>query len=138
MTFEDFVKEGKAIKGQKDTEKSKALIKMSDNNIRTASSIEVTEVTSSTVFVISYEALREMIEAICLLEGWKVYSHEAFTEYLIRLGEDEISARFDRLRKLRNGANYYGKEVTIATTNDAKKEIAKMCEYLKNKYLNRT
>lgn len=135
MLFEEFVKEGKVIKGEKDGQKAKALLKMSDNNLKTAETIDITEVTSSTVFGIVYEALREVVEAICLLDGWKVYSHEAFTAFLSDLGEEAISVKFDRLRKIRNGANYYGKSVSIAVTNDAKVQVLKMCDFLKKKYL---
>lgn len=135
MRFEEFIKEGKVIKGEKDIQKARALIKMSGNNLSTAEKIEVTEITSSAVFGITYEALREIVEAICLLDGWKVYSHEAFTAYLTGLDEDAIAANFDRLRKLRNGANYYGRSIPVDVTNDAKKTTSELCSRLKKKYL---
>lgn len=135
MIFEDFVKAGKVIKGEKDIQKAKALIKMSENNFNTSKKIEITEVSSSAVFGIVYESIREIVEAICLLEGLKVYSHEAFTKYLEKIGEHAIAAKFDRLRKLRNGANYYGKSVPVEVTNNAKKQVSDMRIHLIKKYV---
>jgi len=135
MLFEDFQKDGKVIKGEKDFQKAKALIKMSDDNLKTAMGIDIDGTTASTVFGIMYESLRELIEAMCLTKGLKVYSHEAFTYYLLELGEENISYKFDRLRKIRNRANYYGKKVSEEVTKDAKKQIKEVRAHLKSKYL---
>ena len=135
MNFQDFIKQGKVVIGEKDTQKAKALVKMSENNLLVSNSVELSESSASTVFSILYESLRELIEAICLLEGYKVYSHEAFTAYLENIGEESIAAKFDRYRKLRNGINYYGKPVSINVTLEAKKEIAKLSKTLRTKYL---
>ena len=62
MIFEDFIREGKVIIGTKDTQKAKALIKMSENNIKAAEAIELTETTASPVFkkMLSQEALTSL------------------------------------------------------------------------------
>ena len=135
MIFDEFVKQGKVIIGEKDREKAKALVKMSENNRKVIETIELTETTASPVFSLLYESLREIIEAMCLLEGYKVYSHEAFTSYLERIHEEKIAVVFDRFRKLRNGINYYGKPVSINVTSEAKKEIANLSKILREKYL---
>lgn len=135
MDFTAFMQEGKVIKGEKDIQKAKSLIKMSENMFKTIESIEITDVTASTIMSISYEALREIVEALCLTEGYKVYSHEAFTAYLLNLKEERISASFDRFRKLRNGINYYGKTVSPATSEQAQKDMRELCVILKEKYL---
>lgn len=115
MNFETFIANGKVRKGEKDFQKAKALILMSEKGLMTADILPLNDTTASFVFTISYESLREILEAICLKEGYKVYSHEAYTSYLEKLGEEKIAFYFDRLRKLRNGVNYYGKSVTIET-----------------------
>ena len=85
MQFKDFIKNGKVRKGEPDTELAKALIKMSGMQLEATSSISITELSASPVFVGYYEALREICEAVCALKGFKVYSHEAFTIYLKEL-----------------------------------------------------
>lgn len=59
---------------------------------------------------------------------------------LIRLKEkNEIifANRFDRLRKLRNGINYYGKPVSQKVAEEALKEIKEMIKKLSKKYLDK-
>ncbi|MBU0471065.1 MAG: hypothetical protein KKF65_00445 [Nanoarchaeota archaeon] len=59
-----------------------------------------------------YDALREYLECIALENGFKIYNHECYTPFLNEIlnkpGEAET---FDRLRKIRNGINYYGRKV---------------------------
>jgi len=38
---------------------------------------------------------------------------------------------FDRLRKIRNGINYYGDNVTIETAKKALKDVPEMIEHIK-------
>jgi len=42
---------------------------------------------------------------------------------------------FDRLRKLRNGINYYGRQVSVNVAIDAQKQIKEICIILKKRYL---
>jgi len=135
MDFGYFIKEGKVIIGQPDIQKARALIKMSENSIKTADSLKIDDVNSSIVLMISYESLREILEAICLNSGFKVYSHEAYVYYLKKINETSISEKFDRFRKLRNGCNYYGKTVSAAVADNARDEIRSMRSVLIKKYL---
>ncbi|MBU2560725.1 MAG: hypothetical protein KKD17_00345 [Nanoarchaeota archaeon] len=133
--FEDFIAEGKVMVGSKDKQKAKALLASSENNLKAIDMLELNEVTSSTILSASYESLRQVLEALCLSEGYKVYSHEAFTQYLLKIHEEAAAERFDRLRKLRNGVNYYGKQVPVGVALDAKKQIKELCAALKKKYV---
>lgn len=135
MNFDDFIKEGKVILGNKDVQKTKALIKMSETNLKAVGLLPINDITASSVLSLSYESLREILEAMCLVEGYKVYSHEAFTSYLSKLKEDNIAVEFDRFRKLRNGVNYYGKTVSVDIALDSKDQIKLLCLKLKEKYL---
>jgi len=138
MNFEYFIKSGKVQKGAKDHQKAKALTKMSKNNFKTLKTIEINQSSASLVFSSAYESLRQILEAIALTKGLKVYSHQAFTYFLLELGEESVSVMFDRFRKLRNGINYYGKGVSEAVTRQAIKEIEKKMRYLVTKYLSRS
>ncbi|MFC1774743.1 hypothetical protein ACFLZN_00320 [Nanoarchaeota archaeon] len=121
--------------GRKDDQKAKALIRMSDNNLKTVDEIKLNSITASPILSISYEALREILEAMCLMEGYRVYSHEAYTAFLKEICEFTISEKFDRLRKLRNGVNYYGSPVSINVSKEAREEVISLCKILKKKYL---
>ena len=122
--------------GAADVALAKSLVAMSEKHLGTATSIPLTSQTASSAFVLTYEALREVCEAICAKEGNKVYSHEAFTAYLREvLKEERIAATFDRLRKLRNGINYYGEEVEVTETEAAARDVKELVTTLKRKYL---
>jgi len=60
-----------------------------------------------------YDALREYLECIALEKSYKIYNHECYTAFLkevLKMSQDaEI---FDELRKIRNGINYYGRNVS--------------------------
>ncbi len=135
MRFQDFIDNGVVRKGSPDISLAKALIEMSSNHVKTVKSIEITETSASTVMSDYYEALREIIEAICSLRGYKVYSHEAFTYFLKENGEDLIADKFDRLRKIRNNIHYYGKQVDKESVKADKEEIERLINQLKEKFL---
>ena len=69
------------------------------------------------------------------MDGYKILSHEAFTYYLIERGEDLLASKFDRFRKIRNGINYYGKNVQIEEAKEYSQEMLKLINILKEKYL---
>lgn len=89
----------------------------------------------------AYEAMRELIDAILFLEGYKSYSHEASVAYMIKLGFSEGEAgQVDHLRKRRNGIKYYGKDasleearVAVATAEAMMKKLFQKNPELKTK-----
>lgn len=135
MKFQDFIDAQKVRKGSPDIQLTKSLVKMSDNHIKSMQELEVTETTSATVMTTYYEALREIVEAIAIKEGYKFYSHEAFTFFLKEKGEELASSKFDRFRKIRNNINYYGKQINISSAKENKQEIEKIIKELKQKFL---
>jgi hypothetical protein len=135
MNFESFIEERKLIVGVPDRQKAKALVKMSVNSLKSANLLEISKITASSILVMAYESLREILEAICLLKGYKVYSHEFYTFYLKSLDEFILAEKFDRLRKLRNCVNYYGKPVSEMVAKNAKQQVHEIILSLKKKYL---
>ena len=135
MKFEEFIEQGKVRKCSLDIPKIKSLLETSKNHLSLLESQKINEISAGSILVTYYEALREIIEAICLKEGFKVYSHEAFTHFLKEKNELLYSAKFDNLRKLRNSVNYYGERVDVREVAYAKEEVIKSIHYLKNKYL---
>jgi hypothetical protein len=60
-----------------------------------------------------YDALRELLEAKALENGFKIYNHECYTAFLKEiLNKSDQGNLFDEIRKIRNGINYYGKKIT--------------------------
>ena len=135
MKFGDFIEKGKVRKGTADIPKIKSLLQTSNNHLLFLDNQKINEISAGSILVTYYEALREVVEAICLKEGFKVYSHEAFTYFLKEKNEDLMSLRFDNMRKLRNSINYYGEKVNIIEAESAKKETKELIDNLKKKYL---
>lgn len=135
MKFEDFIQDGRVRKGKPDIPKVKSLLETSNNHLLFLKNQEISEISAGSILVTYYEALREIIEAACLKEGLKVYSHEAFTYFLKERNDDLAALKFDNLRKLRNSINYYGEKVNAEEVKAARKEILELIISLKNKYL---
>jgi uncharacterized protein (UPF0332 family) len=70
----------------------------------------------------AYEAVRELIDAILFLKGYKSYSHEASVSYMMDLGFSEGEmGQIDRLRRRRNGIKYYGEDASLEEAEEAVK-----------------
>jgi len=60
-----------------------------------------------------YDAVREFLESTALENGFKIYNHECYAAFLKEVLHLSIEAElFDKLRKIRNNINYYGKKVS--------------------------
>jgi len=119
----------------KDKALIKALISFSENDLKFLDGVKLDEFSARKYMSNYYDVLRSLLEAIAISEGYKIYSYEAFTEYLIQKNEVLIAKKFDRFRKIRNGINYYGKNISIETAEENVREIKKLIKILKNKYL---
>ncbi|MFT4326661.1 MAG: hypothetical protein ACMXYK_04120 [Candidatus Woesearchaeota archaeon] len=135
MDFADYIATHKVVWGTPDTQKSVSLQRMATAHIDIVCAMDIDEHNSSLLFAQGYECLRQILEAMALLEGYKVYSHEAYVAYLQQKGEVLLSHRFDRLRKLRNGINYYGKPISLASAQEGLKEIKESMDRLIATYL---
>ncbi|MBI4139801.1 hypothetical protein HY483_02455 [Candidatus Woesearchaeota archaeon] len=61
-----------------------------------------------------YDVLREILECIALRKGYKIYNHECYTAFLKEVMKNSnMGDRFDELRLIRNGLNYYGKTINF-------------------------
>lgn len=105
-----------------------SLRKNSDNKSFSASKLNLSEITASSVIILHYDSLRELLEALALSKGYKIYGHECFSAFLSEIiKEEDLAERFDKVRKLRNSINYYGKSLSINDANDIIQEL----KYLK-------
>ena len=98
----------------KDVKEDKNLItstrEIADIKIRSAEALP--EEFSIGKITLLYDALRETLESVALENGFKIYNHECYSAFLKEILNLPAEADvFDKLRKIRNGINYYGKKV---------------------------
>jgi uncharacterized protein (UPF0332 family) len=99
----------------------KSLIEMSDIKEGVVNSAKIDENTALAYIPTAYDSLRELIEALSLKKGFKIYNHECYTSFLKEImKESELGEKFDKIRKVRNSINYYGKRISL---EDSKKVI---------------
>lgn len=134
MNFEDFIREGKVRRSSLDKELAKSLLQTARQDLLFLKDIPITDLSARKVLISYYDTLRSILEAITALEGYKVYSHEAFYFFLITKKEDLLATKFDRFRKLRNKLNYYGGTITTIEVEENKQEIEEMITFLIKRY----
>jgi hypothetical protein len=131
MKFEDFIKKGLVKKTSKDLQLIKSIIKCTNNDLKFLSNLEINEISARKIFSNYYDTLRSVLEAKALVEGFKIYSHEAFTYFLKKENENIFAEKFDRLRKIRNRINYYGNDISIEEVKEYKEEIITLIKKIK-------
>ena len=113
----------------------KSLIGSSEKKFKTNKRIKIDETTASTKVSIIYEALRGILEALAIKKGFKIYNHECFCSFLYEICNDKIfSLKFDKLRRIRNQINYYGKDISVNEAKNIIKDIALLRQDILNKY----
>lgn len=111
-----------------DAEMAASLQKTSANKAFSSQQLELREETIASKISLQYDAVRELLESIALLRGFKIYNHVCYTSFLIEvLEQSEVGEAFDRLRKIRNDINYYGKEISL----EEAKEVLQHLEQLR-------
>lgn len=136
LGWNEYINQGTVRKTISNKGKIKALIQISIDRIDTISEINLNEKNASVLFTNYYDVLREICEAIALLNGYKIYLHEAIGLFLREiLNENHNFIKFDKFRVMRNGVNYYGKPVEFNEALQSIKDINQMVLELKSKYL---
>jgi len=107
----------------------------SKNKEISASMLKFDKRTYSSIVSLYYDSLRELLEAVVLSKGFKIYNHECYVYFISTiLGDREFSYNFDAVRKIRNGLNYYGESLDLKDAEiviaDLKKLIAKARGFL--------
>lgn len=91
----------------------RSLIRSSENKFESSNKLEMNDVTAVSKLSLAYDALRELLEALALKNGYKIYNHECYVAFLKEIvGESEKGDEFNDVRKIRNAVNYYGKELS--------------------------
>ena len=108
---------------------------MADIKEITVKKAKLDEQNISAYVSLSYDSLREILEAICISRGYKVLSHVCVRELLMDLLKDFDYNGFDRLRYTRNSINYYGIKVEFNQGREIINKIFIMKKNLLEKYL---
>ena len=114
MDFNECLKKRIVKEIKPDFELIKSLKKISENKLNSTEKLELTEVTAGSKISLLYDSLRELLEALAIVKGYKVYNHECYTCFLKEiLNESMKGDEFDELRKIKNGINYYAKDISV-------------------------
>lgn len=114
-TFDEFLKIGLVKKRSKNEAKANSLIESAEKRKRVVEKyLPLNEETAVQIMEELYDVVRELLEAKLSREGYKSYNHEAVVAYFGELGFSRHEVVFlDRLREIRNGTKYYGKNISI-------------------------
>jgi len=135
VKLQDYIQRGQVKKSSPDISLSKSLVKTAKNDLEFLDSLRISPISARKIMSNYYDVLRSILEAISALDGYKIYSHEAFTYFLAEKGENLISKKFDRFRKIRNQINYYGKDISVEEVKENIKEVKGLIDELSTKYL---
>ena len=129
MDFNECIRKRIAKEVKEDQGLIVSLIKTSKNKLDSEKKLELNEVTSSSKISLLYESLREMLEALAIKNRYKIYNPECYTYFLKDiLNESTKGDEFDELRKIRNGINYYAKDISVEEAKDVLERINKLRE----------
>ncbi len=129
MDFNDCLKKRIVKEIKEDKELIISLIKTSKNKFDSEKELKLNDTTAGSKISLLYDSLRELLEALAIKKGYKIYNHECYTYFLKEiLNESEKGDEFDELRKIRNGINYYAKDITIEEAKDVLEKINKLRE----------
>ncbi len=82
-----------------------------------------------------YDTLRTFLECLALQEGYKIYNHECYVSFLREVVHDSaIAEEFDKFRIIRNGINYYGREMSPDEGKAVIEEIKSLITRIKRAY----
>ena len=135
IDWEECIDSGFIKKIEVDNELINALISSSKDRITSNNKLELDETTSSTKISITYEALREILEALAIIKEYKIYNHECFYSFLKEICKEEsLAEEFNRFRIVRNKVNYYAKKISIEKSEAFIKEMINLRIKILNKY----
>ncbi len=136
MDLDECFRKGLIKKTRIDEELIKSLIEMSNIKEIAVKTATINKINISAYVSLTYDSLREILEALCILKGYKVLSHICIRELLKDILEDFDYEEFDRLRWIRNSINYYGEKVEFEQGKEIIKKIFRIKKRILHKYFN--
>lgn len=126
MDINEHVKNGTVKKTINGKELAQSLLAMADIKEQTVMSVTLTESNISAYIPMAYDSLREVLDALCILNGYKPQSHIHTGEIAKTLYTEFDFISFDRFRYARNRINYYGEKIELQQGKDFIQKIIQM------------
>ena len=137
MDINECFSKGLIKKTKADVELVKSLVEMADIKEQAVKTAGINNVNISAYVSLAYDSLREILEALCILNGHKALSHICIGELLKDIIKDFDYDAFDRLRWIRNSINYYGQKIEFKQGKEIINKIFDMKKNIFGKYLMR-
>ncbi len=107
-----------------------SLLKASANKFYAQGLLELNDETISSKITLVYDALRELLEALAISHGYKIYNHECYCYFLKDImKKSALAVKFNYFRKVRNAINYYGEDISA---DDAKSLLDSMESFIED------
>jgi len=135
MDLDECFRKGLIKRTETDKELVKSLVEMSNIKETTLKTANINKINISAYVSLAYNSLREVLEALCILKGYKVLSHICIGEFLKDILEDFDYEEFDRLRWIRNSINYYGEKVEFEQGKEIIEKIFAIKKKILDKYI---
>ena len=135
MDLSDCFKKGLIKQTKIDRELIKSLIEMSNIKESAVKTAQINEENIPAYVSLAYDALRELLEAFCVLKGYKILSHICIGAFLKKEIQEFDYDSFDRLRWIRNSINYYGQKVELEQGKEIINKLFIMKRTIFEKYL---
>ncbi len=131
-SFTSFLVEQEVMRVSKDTVLARSLLDDAKKRFTYHTALNLDEKNAKFVFENCYEAIRETLDALLVLHGYKSYSHQAPIVYARdqKLVNQKEALILDNLRDKRNKATYYGKRISAEFVQDKKVFMKKIFERL--------
>lgn len=112
-----------------------SLIISSDKKLYSGNLLFLDDKTASSKISLIYDSLRELLEALALMRGYKVYNHDCYCAFLKEImNKSSLGNTFDGFRKIRNSVNYYGKDINADEAGFLIKEMNEFINKIKKEY----
>ncbi len=129
MDWNSCMKNNLAKNSKLDSNLITSLKKSSSKKFESESLLPLNDITAASKICLAYDALREILEAFAIKNGYKIYNHECYTAFLREIKRESIMAdEFDKFRKIRNAINYYGKDVTSGEAQQVLEGIRELAQ----------
>ncbi len=113
-----------------------SLTKSSADKLKSEAMLQLNETTAGSKVTLAYDGLRELLEAIAIAEGYKIYNHECYCAFFKEvMDESDLARKFDSFRKIRNAVNYYGRNISPEEAEFLLKEMHLFIETIKTKFM---
>ena len=111
----------------------------SANKLESQGLLPLNDKTAASKISLAYDAVRELLEAVAIERGFKVYNHECYCAFLREvLKESAFADSFDSFRKARNAVNYYGRNVSTAEAEFILNEMSSFIRLVGERFPGRT